>query len=186
MTYNLTVTVARAIGPGQRSANSVKIPIVITYPNSEVILTEGISKAAEVTGLSQSCITYRLHNPRPPQLIPPPGYTSIRQVPGYNNYKAAHNRCTNPTNKNYPEYGGRGILFNFNNFIEFYNEVGEKPGPEYSIDRIDNEGNYEPGNVRWATPTQQLQNRRPYRKRGCNYIQRSQLPVFENSAAGHL
>jgi hypothetical protein len=60
-------------------------------------------------------------------------------------------------------YGGRGITVSplwVNDFQRFYEDVGPAPTPQHSIDRIDNDGNYEPGNVRWATATQQVHNRR--------------------------
>jgi hypothetical protein len=72
-------------------------------------------------------------------------------------------RCTRVTGADYPDYGGRGIRVCdawVNSFDAFLADVGPKPGPEYSIDRINNDGNYEPGNVRWATVIQQAGNKR--------------------------
>jgi hypothetical protein len=72
------------------------------------------------------------------------------------------NRCRNPKRKCFDRYGGRGIkVFPAweNDFEAFFAHVGPKPGPEYSLDRINNDGNYEPGNVRWATNEQQQKNR---------------------------
>jgi len=75
-------------------------------------------------------------------------------------YRHAKNRCNNPKDKSYTNYGGRGIEFRFTSFEEFLSHLGRKPGPEYSLDRIDNNGHYEPGNVRWATTKEQYHNRR--------------------------
>ena len=72
-------------------------------------------------------------------------------------------RCNIPSQTVYRYYGGRGIKIcdEWNNsFQAFYNYLGPRPGPEYSVDRIDSDGHYEPGNVRWATPDEQWSNRK--------------------------
>ena len=72
-------------------------------------------------------------------------------------------RCYNPKAVNYENYGGRGIhvcnrwLHSYENFLI---DVGRAPSPKYTIDRIDSDGNYAPGNIRWATTLQQHHNRR--------------------------
>jgi hypothetical protein len=81
-------------------------------------------------------------------------------------------RCTNPDHARYSDYGGRGISVYpewRNDFWAFVRDVGERPegktkgGRAYwQLDRIDNDKNYEPGNVRWATPTEQVHNRRKF------------------------
>jgi len=77
----------------------------------------------------------------------------------YHSYCAARARCTNPKNNRYYRYGGRGIEFRFNSFEEFYAELGDKPDLKHTVDRIDPEGHYEKGNVRWATNCQPRNNR---------------------------
>ena len=78
----------------------------------------------------------------------------------YQNFKAAKNRCTNPNFKQFKDYGGRGIEFRFSDVEELVEDIGLRPKGK-SLDRIDPNGHYEPGNVRWATPQQQAKNRRP-------------------------
>ena len=77
-------------------------------------------------------------------------------------------RCLNPNATNYKHYGGRGVTVCqewVDNFEAFLLHVGRAPvGKRISLDRIDNNGNYEPGNVRWATPREQVMNRRNTKK----------------------
>jgi hypothetical protein len=79
-------------------------------------------------------------------------------------------RCYNPKDTKYPDYGGRGIVMCDewrNSFEAFLADVGPRPAPGLSIDRIDNDGNYEPGNVRWATHVVQQSNTRRNRHSAC-------------------
>jgi hypothetical protein len=74
--------------------------------------------------------------------------------------------CLRNKSNDYENYGGRGIAIcsEWLNFEGFYKDMGEKPKGK-SIDRINNEGNYEPSNCRWATPKEQRNNQRPRRKK---------------------
>jgi hypothetical protein len=86
----------------------------------------------------------------------------------YNTWKNMKGRCLSVTSRNYYLYGGRGIKLDklwendpgaFASYVLAH--LGERPSPEFSIDRVNNNGNYEPGNLRWATRAQQVANRRP-------------------------
>lgn len=76
-------------------------------------------------------------------------------------WSSARNRCYNSNNKDYIHYGARGIKMSdrWNKFENFLADMGEKP-KGLTLDRIDNNGNYEPGNCRWATYSQQNSNQR--------------------------
>jgi len=81
-------------------------------------------------------------------------------------WQAMKNRCHNPNTVQYKNYGGRGIKVCDEwrkDFMAFYNYVGEAPAGK-SIDRIDNNGNYEPGNVQWSTAREQGKNKTTNRK----------------------
>ena len=69
-------------------------------------------------------------------------------------------RCNVATSQNYSRYGGRGIKCLFASWQEIETEIGPWPGKGWSIDRLDNDGHYEWGNIRWATAKQQMNNRR--------------------------
>jgi hypothetical protein len=90
-------------------------------------------------------------------------------------------RCTNPNNKAYKYYGGRGIKIcdhwkDFANFIaDITAEIGDRPD-DLSLDRINNNGNYEPGNIRWATRSEQMLNKRPYKE--WNVRKRARIDQF--------
>jgi hypothetical protein len=80
-------------------------------------------------------------------------------------------RCYDKKNKRYKDYGGRGItvcdrwLYSFENF---YTDIGPRPSNKHSIDRIKNDGNYEPGNCRWATKKEQSNNTRRNKRNNNN------------------
>lgn len=83
--------------------------------------------------------------------------------PEYMSWSRMKQRCYNPNHSNYHNYGGRGIRVCKRwreSFSAFYEDMGPKPAPDYQIDRINNDGNYEPGNCRWITPTENLRNTR--------------------------
>ena len=87
----------------------------------------------------------------------------------YKSWIAAKQRCTNPHNHNYKNYGGRGIKMCdkwLNSYDKFLNDMGERPSKEYTLDRIDVNGNYEPSNCKWSTHIEQSNNRRC-----CHYIE---------------
>lgn len=84
--------------------------------------------------------------------------------PEYVSWSSMKARCLNPKNDNYSRYGGRGITVCNewrDSFEAFLAAVGPKPSPHHTLDRIDVDGNYEPGNVRWATPAEQRANQAP-------------------------
>lgn len=84
---------------------------------------------------------------------------SLANTVEYRCYMAAKSRCTNPNDISYRYYGGKGIEFRFQSYAEFLDELGRKPSPDLSIERINTKGHYERGNVKWGTDEEQANNK---------------------------
>lgn len=94
-------------------------------------------------------------------------------LPGYACWLQMNIRCAYVNGESYPHYGGRGITvcpewrgrYGYERFIA---HIGPRPSPKHQVDRIDNDGNYEPGNVRWVLPVVNIRNRRNTVHLTCN------------------
>jgi hypothetical protein len=90
---------------------------------------------------------------------------TAENAPDYERWKSMKRRCTNPHDKYYHRYGGRGIkifdawLHDFGAFRDYIQSLQHYGEAGYTLDRIDNLKNYEPGNLKWSTPKEQANNR---------------------------
>lgn len=86
-----------------------------------------------------------------------------RKTPEYAAWCSMRKRCNSKTHPAYGRYGGRGISVcdRWSEYVNFISDMGRKPSKDHSIDRINNDGDYEPKNCRWATHSEQNLNRRP-------------------------
>jgi len=112
-----------------------------------------------IRGLTKSCGCFFLER------VTKHGHTggaNKGKSPEYRSWQHMIDRCLNPKHNSFHNYGGRGITVHprYMDFGNFISDLGLKPGPKYSIDRIDGNKHYEPGNLRWATRLEQNHNMR--------------------------
>jgi len=127
----------------------------------------GITKVVRASHLtshaSRSCGCYRVEWATKNKRTHGMSYTAEHKA-----WDDMKQRCYNKNSTRFEDWGGRGITVCdewLHNFQAFYDYIGPKPPPKYSIDRINNDGNYEPGNVRWSTISTQCINSRPDKPR---------------------
>lgn len=98
------------------------------------------------------------------------GYSGGKESSEHAIWRGIRARCLNPRNKDYPKYGGSGVCLYPEwaaDFTAFVAHVGPRPSPDHQVDRIDNTSGYVPGNVRWATRSEQQRNKRSTRWYSC-------------------
>ena len=125
---------------------------------------EGCEKPVEARGWCQMHYwRWRTHGD-PLINLKPRHHKSETQA--YRTWQHMKSRCLNPKTVRYKNYGGRGISVcdRWQDFKNFYADMGDRP-PGLQIDRIDNDGNYEPGNCQWVTPKENSNNRRRLTRR---------------------
>lgn len=115
------------------------------------------------SSLSCGCLHSEIMRRLKPNLIHGAATRKKGLTAEYVTWQSMKTRCTNPRHEDWKYYGGRKIKVCtqwMRSFSKFFSYVGKRPSKRHTLDRIENSGNYEPGNVRWATAKEQAQTRR--------------------------
>lgn len=139
------------VGPGV-SLNGRKFPVQCEC-GSPVIMAN-VTQLARWQKNSNGCMSCR---PKKPRLTK---FNTMLEDPTYRSWYAMKQRCLNPNNKRYSRYGGRGITVCarwIHSYKAFLADMGERPAGK-TLDRKNTDGNYEPGNCKWATSQEQAEN----------------------------
>lgn len=116
-------------------------------------LRRGITYSCGCLQREETCVRFRTHGASVGRVV----------TPEYRSYSQMLMRCSNPRNKSFPNYGGRGIAVCERwkeGFANFFEDMGQRPTPQHSIDRINNDDDYCPENCRWSTKVEQANNTR--------------------------
>ncbi len=134
-----------------------------THCSKGHVLDEANIYTEPKTGWRRCLLCHRISSTRPYHPHPRPYHEPVGKTAEYACWIGMRRRCYVPTDRSFDLYGGRGITVCDQwraSFANFLADMGPRPSPKHSIDRINNDGNYEPDNCRWATASQQVSNRR--------------------------